>query len=102
MTIKDIAIMAAILAGIYANLTFQDSLAADPAVVDGYLVQLHEPSAALREREARGRVTIYDQLSVADVDRALDQQFERIGSMMFVRTQYPQPDGSIAGDDDCD
>ncbi len=101
MTIKDIAILIGVLAGIYANLAFQDSLAAGQAAADAY-GGLHKPSPALRASERRGRITIYDQIPVAQVERALDEQFERIESMMFVRTQYPAADGGVDSDDDCD
>ena len=100
MTIKDIAVLIGVLAGIYANLVFQDSLAAGhPDEIDHQ--PLHQPSAALRASEKRGRITIYDRIPVSEVELALDQQFERIDSMMFVRTQYPVADGGVE-DDDCD
>ena len=54
----------------------------------------------MRASERRGRVTIYDRIPVSEVERALDEQFERIDSMMFVRTQYPVADDGF--EDDCD
>ena len=101
MTIKDIAVLIGVLAGIYANLAFQDSLA-EGRSADGDYQGLHQPSSALRASESRGRITIYDQIPVAQVERALDEQFDRIDSMMFVRTQYPVADGGFETDDDCD
>jgi hypothetical protein len=101
MTIKDIAVMIGVLAGIYANLAFQDSLAAGHFAEGGYQ-GLHQPSPALRASERRGRITIYDQIPVAQVERVLDEQFERIDSLMFVRTQHPVADGGSETDDDCD
>lgn len=62
---------------------------------------LHAPGASLKTRERKGAVTIYDGMMVAEVERAMDQQFNRIGSMMFVRTRYPVA-GEIIQDDDCD
>ena len=101
MTIKDIAVLVGVLVGIYANLVFQESLAAEP--VDDYdLNRLRAPSAGLLMREEHMRVTIFDGVEVTDVERALDNQFERIDSMMFVRTRHPQPDGDYDVDDDCD
>jgi hypothetical protein len=64
------------------------------------LKQLHTPSTALRKAEQRGRVTIYEGLQVAEVDRALDGQFERIENMMFVRTKHPTPEGEVVVEDD--
>lgn len=63
--------------------------------------QLFHPSKALLLAEAKGRVTIYDGLYQADVDRAMDQQFGRIDRMMFVRTQHRTDSGDVM-DDDCD
>lgn len=63
---------------------------------------LSSPSKAVLLAEKRGRVTIYDGLEQRVVDRALDNQFDRIGSMMFVRTRQSLPDGAVASDDDCD
>ena len=45
---------------------------------------------------------IYDQLDNETVELAMNTQFDRIDSMMFVRTQYVQEDGSIEEADDCD
>ncbi len=101
MTIKDIAILIGVLAGIYANLAFQDSLAVGHSA-EGAYQGLHQPSPALQASERRGRITIYDQIPVAQVDRALDEQFDRMESMMFVRTQHPVADGGYETDDDCD
>ena len=61
---------------------------------------LFNPSKAVLLAEAKGRVTIYDGLEHRVVDRALDTQFERIDSMMFVRTRETLPDGEVTIDDD--
>ena len=46
---------------------------------------------------------IYDGLDEPVVDQALDQQFERIEHMMFVRTRHVTPAGTVeVEDDDCD
>lgn len=87
--------------GIVFILTGQTELIADPST-DWELQHLHAPADALLQAERRGRITIYDSVSVTDVDKALDDQFDRIDSMMFVRTVYPMPDGDFYADDDCD
>lgn len=101
MTIKDLATLILVLAGIAANLMFQESLAED-RVADWQLRQLHEPSSGLLSRESDGWVTIYDGVMVSEVDRAMDQQFDRIDSMMFVRTRWPVEEGSYYEEPDCD
>ncbi len=63
---------------------------------------LFNPSRSQIEAESRGRVTIYDGLDDSDVDTALDTQFGRIDSMMFVRTRHTLKDGSVEEDDDCE
>ncbi len=64
---------------------------------------LFNPGSSLLVAEAGGRVMIYDGLKSETVDKALDEQFERIENMMFVRTQYQQEDGEYAAlTDDCD
>ena len=63
---------------------------------------LFSPSEHILMAEARGRVMIYDGLNNKTVEQAMDQQFNRIDSMMFVRTQYEQTDGELIADEDCD
>jgi len=59
---------------------------------------LFNPTAGQLKAEARGRVMIYDGLDNEAVERALDEQFERIGHMMFIRVKQ----GSSDDDDDYD
>jgi len=63
---------------------------------------LFSPSSSLLEKEKAGSVTIYDGVLSSDVDRAMDQQFDRMESMMFVRTLYPAEGGAYEAEDDCD
>lgn len=72
------------------------------AAPDWELQQLHQPSEHLLELEQAGRITIYDGVPVADVEQALDKQFDRIDTMMFIRTLHPTPSGYFEADDDCD
>ena len=64
--------------------------------------RLLAPTPAQLAAEEKGRVGIYDGLESRTVDRALDEQFHRIDSMMFVRTRHIEPDGTDWVDDDCD
>ena len=61
---------------------------------------LFNPSQALQQAEARGRVMIYDGLDEAVVERALDEQFERIEHMMFTRTRHTETNGDVSVEDD--
>ena len=101
MNIKHTLALLTIVLGIWASLEFQNALAEE------YLGQhevdsLHHPSPGLLAREQRGQVTIYDGLTSTEVDKALDQQFERITNLMFVRTRHVEDDGDVTVDDDCD
>jgi len=74
---------------------------------------LFDPASSQQRSERKGRVFIYSDLKESVVDRALDEQFDRIDHMMFVRTvrtnadgevkQQAAPDGTVlvAQDDDC-
>jgi hypothetical protein len=64
---------------------------------------LFNPTQGQLRAEARGRVMIYDGLDNPVVERALDEQFDRIEHMMFVRTRTTLPDGEVSYDDEgCD
>jgi hypothetical protein len=65
---------------------------------------LFNPTPAQLRAEARGRVMICDGLDNAVVDRVLDEQFDRIEHMMFIRTRQNTSDGDdddIVEDDGC-
>ena len=65
---------------------------------------LLNPSVHQLDLERKGRVVIYDGLRSADIDRALEQQFDRIDSMMFIGTVVTDPEtGEVMVEDDgCD
>ena len=54
---------------------------------------LFEPSGHQLEMERRGRVFIFDGMHSADIDRAFEEQFDRIDSMMFTGTIITDSDG---------
>ena len=58
------------------------------------LRRLMQPSAAELAAEEKGRVHIYDSLEINEVNAALDENFERIQNMMFIRTNHLPPTGS--------
>jgi hypothetical protein len=72
---------------------------------DGFQTNaLFNPTPSQLKAEARGRVMIYDGLDNTVVERALDEQFDRIEHMMFVRTRQSTPDDDdeyIVEDDGC-
>lgn len=67
--------------------------------------RLLHPTARQLQGEASGRVFIYDGLDYATVQQAMDEQFDRIGSMMFTGIRHPPttPSGPVmVEEDDCD
>lgn len=70
---------------------------------DWQLAMIHDPSSAQLTVEERGRVYIYDGLPDAQVELAMNMQFERLDNMMFVRTKVVTPEGETeTADDGCD
>lgn len=72
--------------------------------------RLFQPTTGQKAQESKGKVVIYDGLTDATVDKAMDQNFDRIQNMMFIRvirtgkTGKPihKQDGSVeVEDDDC-
>jgi hypothetical protein len=51
--------------------------------------RLWEPTPKELEGERQGQIYIYDGLTRSDVEAAMGQQFDRIDSMMFIRTVTP-------------
>ena len=75
------------------------------------LKRLFSPTSRDLAREAAGHVFIFDGLRDTDVKQAMQSEFERIGSMMFVRTVVTDDEGkpvrdgktgqTVTEDDDC-
>jgi len=59
---------------------------------------LLDPPQGQLDAEARGRIMIYDGLTDAQIAQAMDEQFERIESMMFVRTIHTDERGEVLRD----
>jgi hypothetical protein len=72
--------------------------AADVSEIE--LRRLLEPTQAELAAEAKGRIYIYDGLRDVDVQRALDEEFERVDSMMFIRTVKTDAAGEVQRDAD--
>ena len=64
---------------------------------------LFTPSEFTLKAEAKGRIMIYDGMTSKTIDMAMDEQFERIDNMMFVRIVHEQEDGEYYVEEDgCD
>ena len=59
---------------------------------------LFNPSASQQKIEKRGRVIIYDGLKDTQISQAMDTQFDRVQSMMFIRTVVTDSEGEIQRD----
>jgi hypothetical protein len=68
-------------------------LAEDDPQQSWQLSLLFNPGEHQYEMERRGRVFIYDGLRDTEVERALDEQYHRVESMMFVNTVITDEDG---------
>ena len=67
-------------------------------VRDIELRRLFEPTEAEREEEASGRIYIYDGLRDIDVEEAMDEEYERIENMMFIREKKTDEQGGVLKD----
>jgi hypothetical protein len=59
---------------------------------------LFNPSESQLKAERRGRIMIYDGLKDTEIRKAMDTQFDRIESMMFVRTVVTNEEGNVERD----
>lgn len=62
--------------------------------------RLFEPTKQELRAEAEGRIVIYDGMKDTEVTEALDSQFHRVESMMFIRTKVTAPSGEVIGEVD--
>ena len=80
-------------------------LASMPAqAADSYQYKsLFTPSDFTLKAEAKGRIMIYDGMTSETIEKAMDEQFNRIENMMFVRIIHEQENGEYYVEDDgCD
>jgi hypothetical protein len=69
------------------------------------LRRLMQPSAAELASEEKGHVHIYDSLEINEINAALDENFDRMQNMMFIRINHLPATGSGPAeveDDGCD
>jgi hypothetical protein len=62
------------------------------------LRRLFEPTASELAAEALGRIYIYEGLRDIDVRRAMDEEFDRVESMMFIRLIKTDETGKVERD----
>lgn len=97
MNIKNTAIIFTVICQLWGGAAVSDPEG------DWQLAMIHDPSNAQLRVEERGRVYIYDSLDNADVELAMNTQFDRLDNMMFVRTKIETPEGETeVADDGCD
>jgi len=64
------------------------------------LRRLFEPTPSERTQEAGGRIYIYDGLRDKDIEQAIDEEFDRVESMMFIREKKTDENGEVLTDPD--
>lgn len=62
--------------------------------------QLFNPSQSQQNMEKRGRIMIYDGFTDKQVAKAMESQFDRVESMMFVQTIITDDEGNAVLDDE--
>lgn len=83
------------VAAMLAALVLSTPAAAAADVAEIELRRLFEPTEAELAAESKGRIYIYDGLRDVDIQRALDQEFERVESMMFIRSRKTDESGKV-------
>ncbi len=79
------------------------ALPAQAEDMDWQVRRLLQPTPEEQQRDASGRVFIYDGLHEEQVNKAMDKQFHRVDAMMFVRTRVTSANGETEVEDDgCD
>jgi hypothetical protein len=74
------------------------AMAAATDVSEIELRRLFDPTEAEIAAESGGRVYIYEGLRDIDVKRAMDEEFDRVEYMMFIRTRKTNATGELAKD----
>ncbi len=82
-----ISLLASTATPVFANNSFYNKL-------------LFSPSDSMLKAETRGRIMIYDGMDSETIERAMDEQFNRIDNMMFTRIHHVQENGEEYVDDD--
>ena len=83
---------------IWAALFGASTVATGEDVRDIELRRLFEPTPAEQRAEASGRIYIYEGLRETDVARAMEEEFDRVESMMFIRVKKTDKTGETLKD----
>jgi hypothetical protein len=82
-----------------SSLFSNSTLAGDDSARNWQLSLLFNPGEQQHKMESRGRVFIYDGLRDSEVERALDEQYDRVESMMFINTVITDENGEPMRDE---
>lgn len=72
----------------------------DPLVEDWQRKRLFEPTARQIALEQKGKVFVYVGLTDRDVAKALEEEFDRVDSMMFANTIVTDEEGEPKRDEE--
>jgi hypothetical protein len=62
--------------------------------------RLFEPTPSELQEEAAGRIYIYEGLTDRDIQRAMEEEFNRVESMMFIRVKPTDEKGEVLKDEE--
>lgn len=62
--------------------------------------RLLEPTQAELAQERKGRIYIYESLTNQDISQAMEEEFDRVESMMFIRVPKTDDSGEVMKDAD--
>jgi len=72
----------------------------DEELYDWQVERLFEPTPDQESWEHSGNIFIYESMKETDIERALEEEFERIQHMMFVRTIVTDEEGEAETETD--
>jgi hypothetical protein len=100
---RNLAIITGLISGIFTSVV----IAEESAAYQMQYSHLMNPSeSTLKSEQVRQSVYIYEGMKLADVEKAMDSQFDRVENMMFVQTRVPartgESDAETTQKDGCD
>lgn len=98
VSIKVLAFVTTCLFYAVSDSVFADDNPSQNKIHNWQMKQIQQPSLSLLEREAHGFVNIYDGFTDTQVNKIMDQKFERIDNMMFIRVKHTDSRGDVLTD----